>query len=398
VQLIESTTLYSQRQFRKEPRLLERSLPLRPPSAFGFVSDTGGLAALARAASAIARLDQTLASHPLRQAFLYRARLEAVRRQADVDGQRIDPWHLAALLEGLHLRMEGALRIIDRGAIFEAARHALTLHQWLVAPDYDQEGEVQRAEKFLAQSGGNATPLFAGAIGLHDWLDAGGERAPCRAALIRFWMKQRLLRTPIPLTGAAALRADIPWSIDAWVPAFLNALSDEAEDGLQLLFELERAWLKACRLVADRRSNSRAAAAVDVLAAAPLVSATSLAAGLGMAIKNAAALLNEFCALGIVIEVTHRSKRRLFGLAALAPLRHEVAPPGRPARGGGGGRPPLIPLGELVSPASPPRPLEPVFSPLERRAFDYGELDQRMQHADAAIRQTRRTLDQLTRS
>jgi len=30
--------------------------------------------------------------------------------------------------------MDHALRIIDRGVIFAAARHALNLHQWLTAP------------------------------------------------------------------------------------------------------------------------------------------------------------------------------------------------------------------------------------------------------------------------
>jgi hypothetical protein len=77
--------------------------------------------ALERAARAIARLDQSLNGHPLLPAFLYRARLEAVRRQAAVDGQLIEPWHLAAVLEGLRMRMDNALRIIDRGVIFEAA-------------------------------------------------------------------------------------------------------------------------------------------------------------------------------------------------------------------------------------------------------------------------------------
>jgi hypothetical protein len=40
--------------------------------------------------------------------------------------------------------MDHALHIIDRGAIFEAARHAMDLHQWLVAPDFDQEGAFKR--------------------------------------------------------------------------------------------------------------------------------------------------------------------------------------------------------------------------------------------------------------
>ncbi len=67
--------------------------------------------ALGDATAAIARLDQALTSRLLRQAFLYRARLDAVRRQAAVDGALIDPWHLVATLEGLRLRMDPYLRI-----------------------------------------------------------------------------------------------------------------------------------------------------------------------------------------------------------------------------------------------------------------------------------------------
>src|ERR1700760_2156402 len=104
---------------------------------------------LERAASAIARLDQALDAHPLRPAFLYRARLDAVRRQAAADGAAIDPWHLAATLEGLRLRMDHALHIVDRGAIFAAARRAPDLHQWITAPDFDQGGGGQTAERHL---------------------------------------------------------------------------------------------------------------------------------------------------------------------------------------------------------------------------------------------------------
>ena len=165
--------------------------------------------ALANAAASIARLDEALAGHPLQRAFLYRARLDAVRRQATVDGRLIDPWQLAAVLEGLRLRMDGALRIIERGETFEAARHALTLHQWLVEPDFDQEGEVQRAARHLAgfvRDGG--TPLLAAAEGMHAWLENNGTRPPIRAALIRFWVRRRVLRTPVPLTVIRP--ADVP--------------------------------------------------------------------------------------------------------------------------------------------------------------------------------------------
>jgi hypothetical protein len=151
------------------------------------VPDPALSGALADAAAAIARLDEALSGHPLRRAFLHRARLEAVRRQAAVDGQLIDPWHLAAVLEGLRLRMDHALRIVDRAAIFASAEHALTLHRWLVAPEFDQEGEIRRAEKHLAGfAGAGGTPLLDAAAGTYAWLHGGGTRPPVRAALLRF--------------------------------------------------------------------------------------------------------------------------------------------------------------------------------------------------------------------
>jgi hypothetical protein len=350
--------------------------------------------ALAGAAAAVARLDEALAYHPLRPAFLYRVRLDAVRRQAAVDGQLIDPWHLAAVLEGLRLRMDGALRIIDRGVIFDAARHALTLHQWLTAPDFDAEGEVQRAEQHLAEClGPNDTPMLAAGRGLHAWLEGGGARAPIRAAMIRFWTRHRLLRMPIPLTGAAALRAETPFERSAWQPAFLHALAAEALDGRQLLSDLERAWFEGRAAVAGRRRDSHAAAAVDLLAAVPLLSATTLAKGLDLAIKNAIRLLDDLVAAGVAVEVTHRSKRRLFGLKGMAPLAAVVRPPYRPAPGRGRGRPPLI----VEEPAPPPLEPLPPLNPIEQRAFDYSDLEQSMAQLDLVLRETRRSLDVLRR-
>ena len=172
-----------------------------------------------------------------------------------------------------------------------------------------------------------------------------------------------------------------------------TALADEAADALQLLSALERAWFAGRHTVAGRRRHSRAPAAVDLLAAAPLLSATSLAASLGMAVTNATALLDRFCADGIAVEATHRSKRRLFGLAGLAPLRGGVALPRRPQPGRGRGRPRLLP----VEDAAPPLPLPPVASlpPLERRTFDTSELEGAMAFADATIRTVRRNLEAL---
>jgi hypothetical protein len=297
--------------------------------------------ALAGAAAAIARLDQALAGHPLAQAFLYRARLDAVRRQAAVDGQLIDPWHLAATIEGLRLRlrMDPYLRIIDRVDLQAKARAALVVHQWIVEPDFDQEGEVQRAEALLTMQPASLPPLMAAAYGFRQWIEMGETRTAVRSAMIRFWRKRQLLRLPVPLTGAGSLGSEQSWEPEAWLPAFLRAVEREALDGLDLLYSMERAWFEARRAIAGRRKGSHDAAAVDLLAAAPILSATTLARILGIAVKNAIRILDALVAVGIAIEVTHRSKRRLFGLQGLTLLREVVRPPYRPDPELGRGRP-----------------------------------------------------------
>ena len=305
-------------------------MPLRP------VANPAFTAALAEAAASIARLDEAVAVHPLRPAFLYRVRLEAVRRQAAVDGRLIDPWHLAALIEGLRLRMDGALRIIDRGSIFEAARYALALHQWLTAPDFDEEGDVRRAEVHLAGYGGRGeTPLLTAAFAMHaGWrrrrspadsrrsgppLDPASPPPDARAAHRRRGAAGR------DTLGAGGLGAGI------------SARPRRRSGG-----RAAASGRSGARLVRGARGGGRTPAglprrrAVDLLAATPLVSATSLAAGLGIAVKNAIALLDGLVAAGIAVEVTHRAKRRLFGLAGMAPLRDGVAAPRRPEPGAAG--------------------------------------------------------------
>jgi len=145
--------------------------------------------------------------------------------------------------------------------------------------------------------------------------------------------------------------------------------------------------------VTGRRRNSRAAAAVDILAATPLLSATSLAAGLGMAVKNATRLLDDFCAAGIAVEVTHRSKRRLFGLTGLAPLRDVVRPPYRPEPGRGRGQPRHDEPGVLPDGIAPSLPS---VTPFDRRGIDYSDLTHWMIQMQQTIRHVRRTLGALT--
>ena len=358
---------------------------LRPDQPVRPTADAGLLAALERASGAIARLDQALDNHPLLPAFLYRARLEAVRRQASVDGHGIDPWHLAAVLEGLRLRMDHALRIVDRGQIFEAARSALTLHRWIVEPDFDQEGEIQEAERHLAGAAG----LVGVGEALWSWLDSGRTRPPVRCALVRFWTKSRLLRAPVPLTGPRALSAEAPHGRADWMVAFLEAIASEAADYLEMLRGLEHAWLAARGNTGGRRRNSRATVAVDVLAATPLISATTLARAIGMSIKCATGLLDDFVGAEIAVEVTHRSARRLFGLTGMAPVRETTAEPQRPMPGRGRGRPrheaPVEEEPELAVRLPP-------ITRLERPAIDYAALEEAMAHCDAVLRATRSRL------
>lgn len=150
-----------------------------------------------------------------------------------------------------------------------------------------------------------------------------------------------------------------------------------------------------------------AAAAVDIMAAAPVVSATSLASGLGIAVKNATGLLDAFTTRGIAIEVTHRSKRRLFGLKHLAPLRAEVRPPRRTRNTGVSAR--RGRAGAFAGDATPEAEYTAgddvgpsmrqslVLTPLERKEFEFGDLDDWMRGADQVIRRSQAILDRIAK-
>ena len=136
------------------------------------------------------------------------------------------------------------------------------------------------------------------------------------------------------------------------------------------------------------------ALAIDVMAATPLISATTLAGAIGMSIKNAGMLLERFCAESVAVEVTHRSACRLFGLSGLAPHRDAVRPPKRPEPGRGRGRPPF--LIETPDPEPHPAPLPPMTR-FERPAIDYSALEAAVAFADQTIRHSRHRLTALER-
>ena len=354
---------------------------------------------LEHAAGMIARLDSALASHPLAPAWAWRTRLDAVRRQAAIDGQVIDPWRLAALIEGVRFRLDHTPALIDRGIVFDAARHAFALYRWFAMPDMAQREVIQQAADHLEAVGGAHSPLLGAAFAVHAWLDQGGERPPIRAALALYWQRRGVTALPCPLlTGVQALGAETPWGREAWTGHFLAALAAEAEDGIALLRSIERRWLAARAAVAGRRRDSRAAQAVDILAAAPLVSATSLGQALGMATNNATRLLDEFVILGVATEVTHRAKRRLYGLKDLAPLREVAARPRRPLPGRRPGRPSAagVARGAENDAAESAKVLlpSPALPPFGRREFDFGDLDRWLDLTEQAIRRVQRVLEQ----
>ena len=59
--------------------------------------------------------------------------------------------------------MDRATAIIDRGAIFEAARHAFRLWGWFAQPDAAQTQAIERAAAALSASG-HASPLLGAAL------------------------------------------------------------------------------------------------------------------------------------------------------------------------------------------------------------------------------------------
>ena len=119
----------------------------------------------------------------------------------------------------------------------------------------------------------------------------------------------------------------------------------------------------------------------------------SHATGLRIIVKNASRQPDSFCTIGIAVEVTHRSQRRLFGLTGLAPLGDEVAPPHRPEPGRGQGRLRLLPTEAADTAGSPPA--LPPLSPLAWRAFDYGDLAEAITQLDHAIRYALRSLEMI---
>ena len=189
--------------------------------------------ALEHAAGMIARLDMALASHPLRPAWAWRARLDAIGRQAAVDGKAIEPWHLAALIEGVRLRLDHTPVLIDRGMLFAAAHHAFGLYRWFAVPDETQRAAIGRRGR-PSRDGRHRAVAAARRGPRGPCLARSGRRAAAAARGSRAILAAASGERPaLPAVDRRpALQADMPWALDAWIGHFLAALVAEAEDGL----------------------------------------------------------------------------------------------------------------------------------------------------------------------
>lgn len=225
--------------------------------------------------------------------------------------------------------------------------------------------------------------LWGSALAFREWIEGGEARAPFRGALVRLWPKEGVFGGLYPVTGAAAFRTGSSWDERRWLPTWLGALEREAAGIRDMVHTLERSWRNARAQAGDQRRNSKAALAIDIIAAHPVISATTLAARLSVSVQATCVLLERFVKRGLVVDVTRRSVRRLFALKDLVPLREAVGLRGKPVAGRKRGRPRLgeesDPVDQNSSSAEGP------FQPLPRWQADFSELETAMKQAESVM-------------
>ena len=294
-----------------------------------FVSG-GIVTALEAAAVAVGRLDAALAGNPLRRAWTFWSELDAARRHAEADGRRVDLFRLAAHLHGLPLRLGDTASAPERGREIAGLNYAIELRSWMAAPDPEQVRLREIALDSLRAEERGQPVLAAAARGMLNWLAGQGSRPAIRTA-VPLYLRDRgiTIHALAAVTGGDALRAG-PDDPDGFTVRFLETVQREAAEGRDLLLTMEREWREARIRVDHRagaRSNSRLPAAVDLLAASPLLSISALAEALGCSVEGASRMLDSLVQLEVAAEVTGRTgrgARRLYGLKRLLPIRAET--------------------------------------------------------------------------
>ncbi|MGA1859867.1 helix-turn-helix domain-containing protein [Azospirillum sp. 11R-A] len=232
-------------------------------------------------------------------------------------------------------------------------------------------------------------PVLARAM--RAWIVDDRPRGAVRAALPAALQATGVTRALLPiLAGADTLRPDSPLDPDGWTLAFARSLEREATDGLAILRRLEHAWREARAAIGPRRSNSRLPAAVDLLAATPLLGPARMAALLGCSVRGAGLMMEELVACGAAVEVTGRGSHRLYGLPATEGIRGETAGPRR--YGHRRGRPPKVIVPEPLAVTEPLPPPPPVPARLERLEVDYTALDALLADTNRVVERVQRLL------
>jgi hypothetical protein len=366
--------------------------------------------ALEAAAVAVGRLDAALAGNPLRRAWTFWSELDAARRHAEADGRKIDLFRLAAHLHGLPLRLGDTASAPERGREIAGLNYAIDLRSWMAAPDPEQVRLREIALDSLQAEDRGQPVLAAAARGMLRWLAGQGSRPAIRAA-VPLYLRDRgiTIHALAAVTGGDALRAG-PDDPDGFTVRFLETVQREAAEGRDRLLTMEREWREARIRVDHRagaRSNSRLPAAVDLLAASPLLSISALAEALGCSVEGASRMLDSLVQLEVVAEVTGRTgrgARRLYGLKRLLPIRAETTAVRRRTQGGQRGRPKRVltaPFAELAddSGAAGVTPDAELVEPVRLAAvsFDFDALDRLIAAADERTRGVRRLLDRIAR-
>src|SRR4051794_21460603 len=280
----------------------------------------------------------------------------------------------------------------------------------MAAPDPEQVRLRDIALDSLRAEERGQPVLAAAARGMLNWLAGQGSRPAIRAAVPLYLRDRGITIHILPaVTGGDALRAG-PDDPDGFTVRFLETVQREAVDGRDLLLTMEREWRQA-RLRVDHRagarSNSRLPAAVDLLAASPLLSISALAEALGCSVEGASRMLEALVRLEVAAEVTGRTgrgARRLYGLRRLLPIRAETTATRRRASEGQRGRPKRVltaPFAELAddSGAAEMTPNAEALEPVRLAAvsFDFDALDRLIAAADERTRGVRRLLDRIAR-
>jgi hypothetical protein len=195
---------------------------------------------------------------------------------------------------------------------------------WCLRPAWPSDRSSRFAPGFSSPGPARGSAPRPSRTGLHAWLGGnshtGGGGPPARADPVRSGPTTAFSGCWCRSQATARHGSAAPGCRRSWVP-----LLTKRRTGSICWSRWSASSSLARRAIGARRQNSRVGRCRHPR--------RSLAAGLGMAVRNASQLLDDFCAAGIAVEVTHRSKRRPFGLTDLATLRDVVRPPTGRSRG-----------------------------------------------------------------